>query len=80
MEREMTIEEVRQICGDNWRNHLDNYIEALLYFKERGEKVYWNFNGHILHSENITHDSAYMEVMGEINEESDTKTGGIKKH
>ena len=81
MEREMTIEEVRKICGESFRNHLDNYVQALLYFKANGERVYWDFNGHILHSENITPDLAYIEVTGKpkperemtIEEEQNTK-------
>lgn len=78
MEREMTIQEVMEICGENWKNNLDNIIQALLYFKEREEKVYYNFNGHILHSENITYNSAYIEVTGRPKEREITSQEVMK--
>ena len=32
--------------------------------KKRGEKVYGEFNGHILHSDTVSMDSAYTEILG----------------
>ena len=46
--------------GDN----LESVVYTLLAAKARGEHVYCNFNGHELHSDNVTMDSAYTEVMG----------------
>lgn len=43
---------------------LDNAISVLLAAKERGEKVWGNFNGHVLHSDTASVDSIYLEVTG----------------
>ena len=52
--------EIKFSIGDN----LESAVYTLLAAKARGEKVYGKFNGHILHSETISMDSAYMEVLG----------------
>ena len=46
--------------GDN----LESAVYTLLAAKARGEHVYCDFNGHELHSDNVTMDSAYTEVIG----------------
>lgn len=44
---------------------LESAVYALLAAKEKGgEKVYGEFNGHILHSDTVSMDSAYTEILG----------------
>ena len=52
--------EIKFSIGEN----LESAVYTLLAAKARGEKVYGEFNGHILHSETVSMDSAYMEVLG----------------
>ena len=49
---------------DKYFGNLDNAVNYLLEARARGEHVYCDFNGHELHSDNVTMDSAYIEVMG----------------
>ena len=51
--------------------NLDEAVEMLLRMKEQGESVYCNFNGHKLYSDNVTIDSAYLEVCGKTKAEWD---------
>lgn len=53
---------------ENFRT-LDEAVNLLLIAKERGLKAYCDFNGHKLYSDNITVDSAYLEVTGQTKEE-----------
>ena len=48
---------------------LDKAIEILLEAKKAGVSVYCEFNGHKLYSNNVTIDSAYLEVTGETKAE-----------
>lgn len=52
-------------------SNLDEAIELLLKAKAEGKSVYCDFNGHILYSDDITVDSAYMEVCGKTKAEYD---------
>ena len=52
--------EIKFSIGEN----LESAVYTLLAAKARGEKVYGEFNGHVLHSETVSMDSAYMEVLG----------------
>ena len=54
-------------------NDLDSTINTLLAARARGEHVYCDFNGHILHSDNISIDSAYIEVTGSTKTEYEKK-------
>ena len=54
MEREVELE-----------GNLDEIIDQLLEYKNKGVDVFYNYNGHVLHSKDLTVDSAYLEVMGE---------------
>ena len=49
---------------DEWLSPLERCVERLLQFKERGELVKYNFNGHWLYSDTVTMDSAFLEVTG----------------
>ncbi len=51
--------------------NLESAVYTLLAAKARGEHVYCNFNGHRLHSDSVTMDSAYQEVCGCTKEEFD---------
>lgn len=55
---------------------LENVVNALLIAKAQGEHIYCDFNGHELHSDDISMDSAYMKVMGCTKAEYDH---GMKK-
>ena len=57
--------EIRLLPGSD----LDSAIKSLQAAEARGEHVFCRFNGHILHSEGITEDSAYIEVLGCTKEE-----------
>jgi hypothetical protein len=51
--------------------NLESVVYTLLAAKARGEHVYCNFNGHQLHSDSVTMDSAYQEVCGHTKAEYD---------
>ena len=55
--------------GDN----LDSVVYTLLAAKARGEHVYCVFNNHVLHSDTVTMDSAYIEVFGYTKAEHERK-------
>lgn len=52
---------------------LESVVYTLLAAKSRGEHVYCIFNGHKLHSDSVSMDSAYMEVCGYTKAEHDHK-------
>lgn len=52
---------------------LDDVVKELSEAKTNGEDVFCDFNGHELHSANISIDSAYQEVMGCTKTEFDQK-------
>ncbi len=65
----MEEREIELLGNDN----LESTVYTLLAAKARGERVYCNFNGHILHSDTVTMDSAYTEVMGYTKKEYNQK-------
>ena len=44
--------------------NLKDVVEDLISLRESGFDAYCEFNGHTLHSKNVTLDSAYLEVTG----------------
>ena len=60
-----------------WGNTIENAVNKLLNFKERGTLVYGEFNGAILYSDTVTMDSAYKEITGKTKSEFDDK---MKQH
>ena len=56
---------------DEWLSPLERCVERLLQFKERGELVKYQFNGHWLYSDIITMDSAYLEITGKNKKDYD---------
>lgn len=50
---------------------LSNAVMELLEYKERGELVCGDFNGHMLYSDTVTMDSAYLEIVGVTKAEYD---------
>ena len=56
--------------GDN----LESIVYTLLAAKARGEHVYCEFNGHELHSDTVTMDSAFTDVIGCTKAEYDQRT------
>ena len=65
MEKEMKL-----VCGES----IDEVVDMLLKEKENGNHVFCNFNDVILHSDNITLDSAYRFICGCSKEEYFKKT------
>ena len=49
---------------DKYFGSIDQAVEYLLKAKARGEHVFCDYNGHKLHSDNVTLDSAYVEILG----------------
>ena len=52
---------------------LEKAVNDLLEAKKQGKKAFADFDGHILLSENVTMDSAFMDVFGLTKEEFDKK-------
>lgn len=46
-------------------------VHQLLEYKEKGELACGSFNGHMLYSDNVTVDSAYLEILGKTKAEWD---------
>lgn len=66
---EMSKDNARKI--EFWGNTLEECVNELLKFKNRGESVFVDFNGHQLYSCDVTMDSAYLEVCGKTKAEFD---------
>lgn len=56
---------------DEWLSPLEKCVERLLSFKERGELVKYQFNGHWFYSDTITMDGAFLEITGKTKDEFD---------
>lgn len=59
--------EIKVEAGDS----LESIVYLLLAARARGEKAFANFNGHILHSDTVSLDSAYDEIFGYTKAEFD---------
>lgn len=68
-ESHIEVEEKELEIKGSQGGHLEDVVETLLKAKERGERLYCDFNGHILHSDTVTWDSAFMAVGGKTYEE-----------
>jgi hypothetical protein len=51
--------------------NIDECVNELLVYKNKGELVFGNFNGHKLYSDSVTIDSVYKEITGSIKKEFD---------
>ena len=58
---------------DKYFGSIDQAVEYLLKAKARGEHVFCDYNGHKLHSDNVTLDSAYVEILGCTKDEYENK-------
>lgn len=61
------MKKIEILLGDN----LESAVYTLLAAKARGQHVWCEFNGHKLYSDNVTMDSAYLEVTGHTKQEVD---------
>lgn len=52
---------------------IESAVYTLMAARARGESAYCEFNGHELHSDDVTMDSAYLSIMGCTKEESDRR-------
>lgn len=66
---EMTRENAKEI-NENMGS-IDNAVKRLLEYREKGESMFVDFNGHKLYSCDVTIDSAYMEIIGQTKAEYD---------
>ena len=66
---EMTRENAKEI--NEYMGNIDNAVKRLLEYREKGESVFVNYNGHKLYSCDVTIDSAYMEITGQTKAEYD---------
>ena len=57
---EKNYREVEFLCG--WT--IERAVIELLEYKEKGELVCGEFNGHMLYSDTVTMDGAYLEIVG----------------
>ena len=57
---EKKYREIEFLCGWN----IERAVIELLEYKENGELVCGEFNGHMLYSDTVTMDSAYLEITG----------------
>lgn len=65
----LTRENARKISF--YGGKLEKCVEILIQYRERGESVVFDFNGHPLYSCDVTMDSAYLEVTGRTKAEFD---------
>jgi len=67
----------RRIIKDKYKqikfigNTIENVVEELMSYKNKGKFVYTLFNGHKLYSDTTTIDSAYKQITGKTKEEFD---------
>ena len=70
--RELSQEEMEEAVrkkGKPLNFHFEEAVKVLQEYKEKGERVIYNFNGWILDSENITMDGAYKQITGKTKAE-----------
>jgi hypothetical protein len=60
-------EEIEFLAGDT----IEEAVNELLLHKNKGELVCGSFNGTMLYSDNVTVDSAYLEIIGKTKSERD---------
>lgn len=51
--------------------NIETAVKELLKYKEKGELACGSFNDHMLYSDNVTVDSAYIEIIGKTKAECD---------
>lgn len=64
---EKNYREIEFLCG--WS--IERAVIELLEYKEKGELVCGEFNGHMLYSDTVTMDSAYLEITGKNKKDFD---------
>ena len=63
--------EEEEVLEGLWGFDLDQVVDKLLELKNQGRHVSYKFNDTVLHSDNVTLDSAYLDVTGYTKEEYD---------
>lgn len=64
---EKNYKEIGFYCGCD----IETAVKKLLEYKEKGELVCGSFNGHVLYSDNVTVDSAFLEITGKTKADFD---------
>ena len=62
-----------------YMGNIDNCVKVLSQYRERGENVYVEFNGHKIYSCDVTLDSAYKEITGMTKEEPKFQNGLVEE-
>lgn len=60
-------------------NKIDDVVKALKSYRKKGENVYMVFNDNKLYSEDVTMDSAYLQILGLTRKEDSMIKSEIKK-
>lgn len=59
--------EIEFLAGDT----IEDAVKELLDYKDKGKLVYGTFNGHVLYSDKVTMDNAYLKITGKTKSEFD---------
>lgn len=67
----LEFEEVKYRKLEFYYGSIEDFVYLLLHYKEKGELVYADFNGHRFYSDTVTMDGAYKEITGKTKAEFD---------
>ena len=59
---------------------IEDAVNELLKYKEKGKLVCGSFNGHMLYSDTVTMDNAYKEIVGKIKAEFDKQQQSLREN
>ena len=67
----LEFEEAKYRKLEFYYGSIEDFVYLLLHYKEKGELVYADFNGHRFYSDTVTMDKAYKEITGKTKAEFD---------
>lgn len=67
----LEFEEAKYRKLEFYYGSIEDFVYLLLHYKEKGELVYADFNGHRFYSDTVTMDGAYKEITGKTKAEFD---------
>ena len=67
----LEFEEAKYRKLEFYYGSISDFVYLLLHYKEKGELVYADFNGHRFYSDTVTMDKAYKEITGKTKAEFD---------
>jgi hypothetical protein len=68
---DLEFEEAKYRKLEFYYGSISDFVYLLLQYKEKGELVYADFNGHRFYSDTVTMDGAYKEITGKTKAEFD---------